>query len=62
MFLRTQSFNFNDDKLADTIRRQVRISGSWQAVDLPNPKDPQAVIRWCIANSEPYSQTGDLMK
>lgn len=45
VFLRTQSFAFNDDKLADAIRRQARIYGVWQKVDLPNPKDPQAVIR-----------------
>jgi len=43
VFLRTQSFAFNKDKLADGIRRQARICGAWQAVDLPNEKDPQAI-------------------
>ncbi len=61
VFLRTQSFAFNNDKLADAIRRQARIHGVWQKVDLPNPKDPQAVIRWSIANSKPYRQTKKLM-
>jgi len=61
VFLRTQSFAFNDDKLADSIRRQARIHGAWQEVELPNPKDPRAVIRWCIENSTPYSQTEALM-
>jgi len=62
VFLRTQSFNFNDDKVADAIRHQARIHGAWQEVELPNPKDPQAVLKWSIANSKPYSQTKTLMK
>jgi len=62
VFLRTQSFNFNDDKVADAIRHQARIHGAWQEVELPNPKDPQAVINWSIANSKPYPQTQSLMQ
>ncbi len=62
VFLRTQSFNFNNDKVADAIRHQARIHGAWQDVELPNPKDPQAVIKWSIANSKPYRQTKKLMK
>lgn len=61
VFIRTQSFNFNEDKLADAIRRQSRIYGLWEAIDLPNPKDPQAVIDWSIANSKPYPETKALM-
>lgn len=61
VFIRTQSFAFNDDKLADTIRRQARVSGAWQEVDLPNPKDTQALIDWTIANGLPYAKTEALM-
>lgn len=61
VFLRTQTFAFNEDKLADGIRRQARIYGAWQAVDLPSEKDPQAIIKWTIANSKPYAQTKELM-
>ena len=28
---------------------------------LMNPKDPQAIIKWCIANSKPYAATQGLM-
>lgn len=61
VFLRTQSFNFNDDKLADSIRRTARVYGVWQKVELPNAKDPQAIIRWCIENTKPFAQTQALM-
>ena len=44
IFLRTQTFAFNEDKLADGIRRQARIYGAWQDIELPNEKDPQAII------------------
>ena len=62
VFLRTQTFAFNADHLADGIRRQARIYGAWQAVDLPNVKDPQAIIRWTIEHSTPYPETADLMQ
>ena len=61
LFLRTQSFAFNEDKLADGIRRQARVHGVWQHIDLPNEKDPQALIQWTIDNSIPYKQTKKLM-
>lgn len=61
VFIRTQSFAFNDDKLADAIRRQARIYGIWESIELPNPKDPQALIKWSIANSKPYPETKKLM-
>jgi hypothetical protein len=61
VFIRTQSFAFNEDKLADSIRRQARIYGIWESVDLPNPRDTQALIRWTIANSKPYPETKRLM-
>jgi len=62
IFLRTQSFAFNEDKLSDGIRRQARIYGVWQTVDLPSEKDPQAIIKWTMKHSTRYSQTKNLMK
>jgi hypothetical protein len=61
VFIRTQSFNFNNDKLANTIRHEASIYGLWEPVELPNPKDTQALIKWTIANSKPYPQTKALM-
>lgn len=61
VFIRTQSFNFNNDKLANTIRHEARMYGLWESVELPNPKDTQALIKWTIANSKPYTQTKKLM-
>ena len=61
VFIRTQSFTFNDDKLANSIRHEARMYGLWEPVDLPNPKDTQALIKWTIANSKPYAQTEKLM-
>jgi len=62
VFIRTQSFNFNNDKLANSIRHEARMHGLWEPVDLPNPKDTQALIKWTIANSKPYRQTKALME
>lgn len=61
VFIRTQSFAFNTDQLADAIRRQSQVSGAWQPIDLPNPKDTLALISWTIANGMPYAETKDLM-
>lgn len=61
VFLRTQSFDFNDDKLANSIRHEARIYGLWEPVDLPNPQDTQALIQWTIDNSKPYALTDKLM-
>ena len=62
VFLRTQSFAFNDDRLADGIRRQARVHGAWQAVELPNEKDPQAIIRWTMKHSKRYPETAGLLE
>ena len=62
VFLRTQSFAFNKDKLANSIRHEARMYGLWETVGLPNPKDTQALIRWTISNSKPYSKTKELMR
>ncbi len=62
VFLRTQSFAFNDDKLADTIRRQSRIHGVYQELEMPDTQDTKAIIQWVIDNSILYQQTGKLMK
>lgn len=62
VFLRTQSFAFNEDKLADGIRRQARVYGAWQHVDLPNEKDPQAIIKWTMKHSKRYPETKRLME
>lgn len=62
IFLRTQTFSISGDKLSNGIRRQARIHGAWQAVDLPNEKDPQAIINWTMEHSTRYSQTSELME
>jgi hypothetical protein len=62
IFMRTQSFAFNEDKLANAIRYQARIYGAWQMPDLPKPQDTKAVIQWVIDNSNLYKQTEKLMK
>ncbi len=62
VFLRTQTFAFNEDKLSDGIRRQARIYGAWQAVDLPSEKDPQAIINWTMKHSLRYPETKTLME
>lgn len=61
VFIRTQSFAFNNDKLANSIRHEARMYGLWESVDLPNPKDTQALIKWTIVNSKPYAETENLM-
>jgi len=61
VFLRTQSFDFNEDKLSNAIRQQARISGAWQSVELPNEKDPQAILNWTIEHTTPYKETASLM-
>jgi len=62
VFLRTQSFAFNEDKLSDGIRQQARIYGAWQAVELPSEKDPQALIEWTMKYSTRYKETKGLLK
>ena len=62
IFMRTQSFAFNEDKLANMIRHQARIYGAWQMPDLPKTQDTKSVIQWVIDNSNLYKQTDDLMK
>ena len=61
VFLRTQSFSFNDDQVANAIRHQAKAVSVWEPVELPNPKDTQALIKWTIDNSIPYKQTKKLM-
>lgn len=61
VFIRTQSFDFNNDKLANSIRHEARMYGLWESVDLPNPKDTQALIQWTIDNSKQYKQTKKLI-
>ena len=62
VFLRTQTFAFNEDRLPEGIRRQARIYGAWQTVDLPSEKDPQAIIKWTMDHSTRYPATKKLMK
>ncbi len=61
VFLRTQTFAFNEDKLANGIRHEARMYGLWGKVDLPNTKDSIALINWTIDNSKPYKLTKKLM-
>ena len=62
LFMRTQSFAFNEDKLANTIRRSARIHGVWQMPNLPKKDDTKAVVQWVIDNSNRYEQTEAFMK
>jgi hypothetical protein len=62
IFLRTQSFAFNEDRLSDGIRRQARVYGAWQHVDLPSEKDPQAIIKWTMKHSTRYRETKNLLE
>ena len=61
VFIRTQSFAFNDDTQADEIRRAARIIGQTGEIELPDPADTQALIAWTIEHSNPYPQTAELM-
>jgi hypothetical protein len=61
VFIRTQSFAFNEDKKADEIRRKASITGKTGDIELPAPKDTQGLIKWTIENSIPYPQTKELM-
>ncbi|NIV16973.1 MAG: DUF1254 domain-containing protein [Woeseiaceae bacterium] len=61
VFIRTQSFAFNDDEKADEIRRKARIIGETGPIDLPDVSDTQGLIAWTIERSKPYPQTQALM-
>jgi len=61
VFLRTQTFAFNEDKLANGIRHEARMYGLRGKVDLPNTKDSLALINWTIDNSKPYKSTKKLI-
>ena len=61
VFIRTQSFEFNDDTKADEIRRQARITGETGPIELPDVNDTRGLIAWTIERSKPYPQTQDLM-
>ncbi len=61
VFIRTQSFAFNEDQKADGIRRQSRITGTTGDLELPDPEETQAMIRWTIEYSSPYPETEALM-
>jgi len=62
VFIRTQSFNFNDDKKADEIRRQNKITGANGDVDLPDYNDTQALLKWTLDNEKSYPQTKKYME
>ncbi len=61
VFIRTQSFDFNNDTKADEIRRQARIIGTAGEIELPDVNDTQGLIAWTIEHSNPYPQTEALM-
>lgn len=61
VFLRTQSFSFNEDKVADGIRRKATIEEATTPLDLPDTEDTQALIQWTIDNKLAYAQTKELM-
>jgi len=62
VFLRTQSFAFNDDTTADNLRRRVTISGETGEIELPDVADTMCLISWTMEHSNPYLQTAELMK
>ncbi|WP_375748301.1 DUF1254 domain-containing protein [Vibrio sp. HN007] len=62
VFIRTQSFNFNDDKLADAIRHQAKIYGVVDDVELPNTSEPQQVLQWTYDNKTHYKQSEKLIE
>jgi hypothetical protein len=61
VFIRTQSFAFNEDEVADRIRRRAVITGQTGEIELPDPEDTNGLIAWTIANSKPYAETAELM-
>ena len=61
VFIRTQSFAFNDDAKADEIRRQAKVTGKTGEIELPDVNDTKALISWTIENSNPYPQTKAIM-
>jgi hypothetical protein len=61
VFIRTQSFAFNDDKKADEIRRLAKISGDSGDIVLPDVEDTTGLIAWVIEHSKPYAQTQEMM-
>ena len=61
VFMRTQSFAFNEDTEADRIRRTAVMIGETGPIDLPDPEGTRGLIAWTISNSKPYPQTAALM-
>ena len=61
VFIRTQSFDFNEDTTADEIRRQASVTGTTGDIELPDVNDTQGLIAWTIEHSNPYPQTEALM-
>ena len=61
VFIRTQSFAFNEDAKADEIRRQAKMTGKTEPIDLPDVSDTQGLIAWTIKHSNSYPQTEALM-
>ena len=61
VFLRTQSFDIEGEKKADEIRRTASIDGTAGEKDLVDPEDTQGLIKYVIANNNPYPQTEALM-
>jgi len=61
VFLRTQSFDFNNDKLANAIRHEATINGISEPIALPDVADTQALIQWTIDNKLAYKKTKKVM-
>ena len=51
VFIRTQSFAFNDDVTADEIRRKAKIIGETGPIEHPDVTDTQGLIAWTIERS-----------
>lgn len=61
VFIRTQTFAFNEDNKADEIRRRATITGESGEIELPDTNDTRGLIAWTIQHSNPYPQTEALM-
>jgi len=61
IFIRTQTFSFNNDKLSNSIRHQATISGVSEPIDLPSTGNTKALIQWTIDNKKGYEETRALM-
>jgi len=61
VFVRTQSFEVTGEEKADKIRRQASIEGTTGEKDVVNLESTTDIIKYVIANNNPYPQTEAMM-